>query len=60
MAAVQATEDEVAASLAGVRGSLSVAAVNGPLSVVVSGEMDALEEWLAVWRSWVARRRGFG
>jgi acyl transferase domain-containing protein/NADPH:quinone reductase-like Zn-dependent oxidoreductase len=47
MVAVQATEDEVLASLPE---SLSIAAVNGPKSVVVSGDLDALEEWLPAWQ----------
>ncbi|HEY7816044.1 MAG TPA: acyltransferase domain-containing protein, partial [Nakamurella sp.] len=46
MAAVQATEEEVAASLATFVDRLAVAAVNGPHAVVVSGDLDALEEWL--------------
>ncbi|MFJ9847654.1 type I polyketide synthase, partial [Kitasatospora sp. NPDC101155] len=41
MAAVQATEDEVLPLLGG---SVSIAAVNGPTSVVVSGERKAVEE----------------
>ncbi|WP_211265889.1 type I polyketide synthase, partial [Actinacidiphila oryziradicis] len=52
MVAVQAAEREVVESLAGFEGRLSVAAVNGPRAVVVSGEQDALDEWLALplWR----------
>ncbi|WP_299542259.1 type I polyketide synthase, partial [uncultured Streptomyces sp.] len=50
MAAVQATEDEVAGSLAGFEGRLEVAALNGPRSVVVSGDLDALDEWLPQWQ----------
>ncbi|MEU3664531.1 type I polyketide synthase, partial [Streptomyces sp. NPDC032940] len=50
MVAVQATEAEVAESLAGFEGRLSVAAVNGPTAVVVSGELAALEEWLPYWQ----------
>ncbi|MGX6744343.1 type I polyketide synthase [Streptomyces xantholiticus] len=46
MVAVQAGEAEVAASLAGFEGRLEVAAVNGPLAMVVSGDEDAVEEWL--------------
>ncbi|MGW7349356.1 SDR family NAD(P)-dependent oxidoreductase, partial [Streptomyces sp. NPDC054854] len=49
MVAVQATEDEVAASLIGFEGRLDIAAVNGPRSVVVSGDADAVEEWLPGW-----------
>ncbi|MFD7099894.1 SDR family NAD(P)-dependent oxidoreductase [Streptomyces xanthophaeus] len=50
MVAVQATEAEVAESLAGFEGRLSVAAVNGPLALVVSGALDAVEEWLPQWQ----------
>ncbi|QNP65818.1 type I polyketide synthase [Streptomyces genisteinicus] len=49
MVAVQAAEAEVAASLAGFEGRLEIAAVNGPLAVVVSGDADAVEEWLPAW-----------
>jgi acyl transferase domain-containing protein len=49
MAAVQASEAEVAGSLDGYAGRLSVAAVNGPRAVVVSGDQAALEEWLPRW-----------
>ncbi|MEU1166311.1 beta-ketoacyl synthase N-terminal-like domain-containing protein, partial [Streptomyces sp. NPDC005921] len=44
MAAVEATEDEVAAELAGYGDRVSVAAVNGPSAVVVSGDRGAVEE----------------
>ncbi|MFI1227660.1 MULTISPECIES: SDR family NAD(P)-dependent oxidoreductase, partial [unclassified Streptomyces] len=50
MAAVQATEEEVAGSLAGFEGRLEIAALNGPRSVVVSGDLDALDEWLPQWK----------
>jgi pimaricinolide synthase PimS1 len=50
MAAVQAEESEVAESLAGFEGRLEIAAVNGPRSVVVSGDLDALDEWLPQWQ----------
>ncbi|WP_432040684.1 SDR family NAD(P)-dependent oxidoreductase, partial [Streptomyces cucumeris] len=46
MVAVQAAESEVAESLAGFGGRLEIAAVNGPRAVVVSGDADAVEEWL--------------
>ncbi|MGW3406759.1 type I polyketide synthase, partial [Streptomyces zhihengii] len=49
MVAVQAAEAEVAASLTGFEGRLEIAAVNGPLAVVVSGDADAVEEWLPAW-----------
>ncbi|MQS13783.1 SDR family NAD(P)-dependent oxidoreductase [Streptomyces kaniharaensis] len=46
MVAVQAGEADVAESLAGFEGRLEIAAVNGPTAVVVSGDEDAVEEWL--------------
>ncbi|MFI9825752.1 type I polyketide synthase, partial [Streptomyces sp. NPDC052013] len=49
MVAVQAAESEVAESLAGFEGRLEIAAVNGPLAVVVSGDEDAVTEWLPRW-----------
>ena len=50
MVAVQAEEAEVAESLAGFEGRLEIAAVNGPRAVVVSGDADAVEEWLPAWK----------
>ncbi|MFI1919815.1 SDR family NAD(P)-dependent oxidoreductase [Nocardia sp. NPDC020380] len=50
MVAVRAGESEVAASLTGYAGRLEIAAVNGPLAVVVSGDADAIEEWSALWK----------
>jgi acyl transferase domain-containing protein/NADPH:quinone reductase-like Zn-dependent oxidoreductase/acyl carrier protein len=50
MVAVQATEDEVAASLAPYAGRLGIAAVNGPVATVVSGDLAAVDEWLPVWK----------
>ncbi|WP_033289321.1 type I polyketide synthase [Amycolatopsis jejuensis] len=44
MLAVQASEAEVAAMLDGHEKEAGIAAVNGPLSVVVSGETGAVEE----------------
>jgi acyl transferase domain-containing protein/acyl carrier protein len=49
MVAVQAGEADVAESLAGFAGRLEIAAVNAPQSVVVSGDADAVEEWLPRW-----------
>ncbi|WP_395292967.1 type I polyketide synthase [Kitasatospora hibisci] len=42
MVAVEATEDEVAGLLAGHEAQASIAAVNGPRSVVLSGEEEAV------------------
>ncbi|MFJ9891312.1 type I polyketide synthase [Streptomyces sp. NPDC091287] len=51
MVSLQATEEEVNAFLAeGYAGRLTVAAVNGPRSVVVSGDADAAAEATAHWR----------
>ncbi|WP_337661984.1 SDR family NAD(P)-dependent oxidoreductase [Actinoalloteichus sp. AHMU CJ021] len=47
MAAVPLSEDEVIDRLAPWDGAVAVAAVNGPTSVVVSGEAEALDEVLA-------------
>lgn len=58
MAAVFASEDEVAATLAAAPGQLSIAAVNGPADVVVSGpaaELDGFIQALAT-RGVKARR----
>src|SRR5205814_3136389 len=45
MVSVQASEDEVRASLDGFDERLAITAVNGPHAVVVSGDADALDEW---------------
>uniref|UniRef100_UPI0004BEDF12 type I polyketide synthase n=1 Tax=Spirillospora albida TaxID=58123 RepID=UPI0004BEDF12 len=50
MAAIQATEDEVSAELAAAGGTLALAAVNGPDSVVVSGDAGAVLALAARWR----------
>uniref|UniRef100_UPI00037425FB type I polyketide synthase n=1 Tax=unclassified Streptomyces TaxID=2593676 RepID=UPI00037425FB len=50
MTAIQATQDEVAASLGGREDRVVIAAVNGPDSVVVSGDRDAVEAVEALWR----------
>jgi acyl transferase domain-containing protein/thioesterase domain-containing protein len=50
MIAVEASEDDVAPTLAGLDGQVSLAAVNGPRSVVVSGDEDAVCAWAARFR----------
>ncbi len=42
MLAVEAAEEEIAASVGSCEGSVSIAAVNGPCAVVVSGEAEAI------------------
>ncbi|MFD0071765.1 type I polyketide synthase [Streptomyces sp. NPDC127166] len=44
MTAVQASREEVAPLLVGREHEVSIAAVNGPLAVVVSGDVEAVEE----------------
>ncbi|WP_188295436.1 SDR family NAD(P)-dependent oxidoreductase [Streptomyces sp. CBMA156] len=51
MAAVEATEAEVLPLLAGREAEIAVAAVNGPTSVVVSGEEAAVLEVLEHWKA---------
>ncbi|MFI1227529.1 MULTISPECIES: SDR family NAD(P)-dependent oxidoreductase [unclassified Streptomyces] len=53
MSAVEGTEQEVTAALGegGHRGRLEIAAVNSASSVVVSGDLDAVEEFAARWKS---------
>ncbi|MFK4106597.1 SDR family NAD(P)-dependent oxidoreductase, partial [Streptomyces sp. NPDC019531] len=50
MAALQATEEEVAPLLAEFGPALGVAAVNGPRSLVVSGDEEAVTEVAVRWR----------
>ncbi|MFJ4910107.1 SDR family NAD(P)-dependent oxidoreductase [Streptomyces sp. NPDC093249] len=50
MLALQATEDEVTETLAPYADRLTVAAVNGPDAVVVSGDADAADALAALWR----------
>ncbi|WP_406161933.1 type I polyketide synthase [Streptomyces sp. NBC_01005] len=50
MAVVQASEAETRTSLEGLADRLEIAAVNGPMAVAVSGDVDTLEEWLPQWR----------
>ncbi|WP_308169538.1 type I polyketide synthase [Acrocarpospora catenulata] len=58
MVAVQASEEEVAGLLAGRETEVSIAAVNGPASVVISGVEEAVLEVAAVLESQGIRTRG--
>ena len=49
MLAIAADEDEVAESLAGLEDRVSIAAVNAPGAVVVSGDAGALDELEPLW-----------
>ncbi|HEX6688663.1 MAG TPA: acyltransferase domain-containing protein, partial [Solirubrobacterales bacterium] len=49
MAAIEATEEEVAESIAGKESELSIAAINGPASTVISGSEEAVEAVRAHW-----------
>jgi pimaricinolide synthase PimS1 len=51
MLAVEASEDEVVESLSGFEDRLSLAAVNGPSAVVVSGDHEAIDELAAMWKA---------
>ena len=50
MAALQATEAEAAPLVASADGRVGIAAVNGPASVVVSGDADDVRRIAALWR----------
>src|SRR5713226_9438414 len=51
MLAVQASETEVAATLDGLSQAVAIAAINGPSSVVISGDRDAVQEMNSYWKS---------
>jgi acyl transferase domain-containing protein/NADP-dependent 3-hydroxy acid dehydrogenase YdfG len=50
MIAIGATEEEVQAELAGRADQIAVAAINGPASVVLSGDQDVVAEIAARWQ----------
>ncbi|QDL68915.1 type I polyketide synthase [Streptomyces malaysiensis subsp. malaysiensis] len=49
MVAIQASEEEVAASLAGREHEMSIAAVNGPTAVVIAGHAQAVQKVADTW-----------
>ncbi|MEU9191153.1 type I polyketide synthase [Streptomyces sp. NPDC048484] len=51
MVSLQATQDEVRLLIEGGTGALDIAAVNGPNSVVISGDQEAAEELAERWRA---------
>ncbi|MGV0771747.1 type I polyketide synthase [Mycobacterium syngnathidarum] len=57
MAAINATESEILQSLAGLDDRLDIASINSPESAVVSGDYDALHEFVAHWQSQGRRAR---
>jgi len=50
MVAVQASERELTQSLADFKGSVALAGINGPSSVVISGDGDAVLQVARVWK----------
>ncbi|MBU3871670.1 acyltransferase domain-containing protein, partial [Streptomyces sp. 4503] len=58
MVAIQATEEEVAGSLSGREHEMSIAAVNGPSAVVVSGHAHAVREVAGVWEARGRKTKG--
>jgi acyl transferase domain-containing protein/thioesterase domain-containing protein len=57
MVSIQASEREVLQTLGGFAGRVSLAAVNGPRAVVISGDEDAVAELAGVWRERGAKTR---
>nr|AUO16400.1 polyketide synthase [Streptomyces sp. IMB7-145] len=58
MVAIQATEEEVVGSLSGREHEMSIAAVNGPSAVVVSGHAHAVQEVAGVWEAMGRKTKG--
>jgi acyl transferase domain-containing protein/NADPH:quinone reductase-like Zn-dependent oxidoreductase/acyl carrier protein len=50
MLAVEASEEELAETLHGLKGDVTIAAVNGPLASVASGEAPAIDRLEEVWK----------
>ncbi len=50
MVSIRASAEDVLGTLAGIEDRVALAAVNGPASVVISGEQDAVLELAGVWR----------
>jgi acyl transferase domain-containing protein len=57
MIAMQVSEDQVRDLLVGWENRLALAAVNASDAVVVSGECDALEQWLKQWQPEIKTKR---
>ncbi|WP_436847347.1 type I polyketide synthase [Streptomyces buecherae] len=58
MVAIQASEEEVAASFAGREHEVSIAAVNGPTAVVIAGHTQAVQEVADTWTAMGKKTRG--
>ncbi|MEV6134390.1 type I polyketide synthase, partial [Streptomyces violaceusniger] len=58
MVAIEATEDEVGVTLSGREHEMSIAAVNGPSAVVVSGHAHAVQEVAGVWEARGRKTKG--
>ncbi|MFI2029954.1 type I polyketide synthase [Streptomyces buecherae] len=58
MVAIQASEEEVAGSLAGREHEVSIAAVNGPTAVVIAGHTQAVQEVADTWTAMGKKTRG--
>ncbi|RML56162.1 Coronafacic acid polyketide synthetase II, partial [Pseudomonas syringae pv. maculicola] len=50
MVAIEASEQDVRATLAGLEQSVAIAAVNAPTAVVISGDRSAVERLAADWQ----------
>ncbi|WEV24714.1 SDR family NAD(P)-dependent oxidoreductase [Streptomyces sp. 71268] len=58
MVAIQASEEEIAGSLAGREHEVSIAAVNGPTAVVIAGRTQAVQEVADSWTAMGKKTRG--